>query len=119
MSSSSGRTGNAPRSSSARTASRPFTMVSRSAAVRGPARQWDVARAPDEGLERARDARRHDGHARAQREQRDAGQPALEPAAHAERPLGEDPDHAAPGEPPERLAKPADVRPLEADGDRA
>ncbi len=49
----------------------------------------------------------------------DAGQAALEPAADAERALGEDADHATLPQSAERAAQRTDVGPLEADGDRA
>src|SRR6266436_8122142 len=56
---------------------------------------------------------------RVQREQRHSRQPALEPAADAERPLGEDADDAPALERGERLAQRADVGAVEVEGDRA
>src|SRR5207302_3859817 len=56
---------------------------------------------------------------RAQREQRHAGLAALEPPADAERPLGEDPDHAAALEGPEGVADRTGVWACEVERDAA
>src|SRR5207245_9684983 len=78
-----------------------------------------VAPALDEGLVRAGDLGGDDRHARPERQERDAGQAALEPPADAEGSLGEDPDYASHGERPERPPERARIRALEVDRDRA
>src|SRR6266705_4257206 len=86
-------------------------------AERAPPR--NVAPALGEGLVRAGDPGGDDRRARPERQERDAGQAALEPPADAEGSLGEDPDYASHGERPERTPERARIRALEVDRDRA
>ena len=74
---------------------------------------------PGQGLVGPANPRRDHRHAGAQREQRDPGQAALEPAAHAEGSLGKDADHAAVLQRGQRLAERAHVRACEVQRDGA